>query len=109
MVEVHPENFKSIRIVATRDSNSIRMEMSRVANVSFITHDDAAATWLPGSRRRRRLADAAALLAATAAPPPRSAPGALCTWGCRVATIDGNWTGVDDNYPPNNCFPLKQD
>ena len=38
-----------------------------------------------------------------------SAPGALCTWGCRVATIDGNWTGVDDNYPPNNCFPLKQD
>ena len=43
--------------------------MSRVANVSFITHDDAAATWLPGSRHRR-LADAAALLAATAAPPP---------------------------------------
>ena len=59
--------------------------------------------------RRRRLADAAALLAATAAPPPRRAPGGLCTWGCRVATIDGNWTGVDDNYPPNNCFPLKQD
>ena len=51
MVEVHPENSKSIRIVATRDSNSIRMEMSRVANVSFITHDDAAATWLPSSRR----------------------------------------------------------
>ena len=67
MVEVHPENFKSTRIVATRDSNSIRMEMSRVANVSFITHDDTAATWLPGSHRRR-LADAAALLAATAAP-----------------------------------------
>ena len=44
------------------------------------------------------------------------AHGAPCTWnavhlgrGCRVATIDGNWTGVDDNYPPNNCFPLKQD
>ena len=52
------------------------------------------------------------------------APGALCmrralsrrrapqravaAWN-RVATIDGNWTGVDDNYPPNNCFPLKQD
>ena len=70
MAEVHPENFKSIRIVATRDSNSIRMEMSRVANVSFITHDDAAATWPPGSRRRRCLADAAALLAATVAPPP---------------------------------------
>ena len=102
MVEVHPENFKSIRIVATRDSNSIRMEMSRVANVSFITHDDAAATWLPGSRRRRTSGSHSRA-------PPRSAPGALCTWGCRVATIDGNWTGVDDNYPPNNCFPLKQD
>ena len=45
--------------------------MSRVANVSFITHDDAAATWLPGSRRRR-LADAAALLAATPPPPRRT-------------------------------------
>ena len=45
------------------------------------------------------------------------APGGLCMrWRrqaaalrCRVATIDGNWTGVDDSYPPNNCFPLKQD
>ena len=86
--------------------------MSRVANVSFITHDDAAATWLPGSRRRR-LADAAALLAATAAPHTahrRAVHLEHCALGgARVATIDGNWTGVDDNYPPNNCFPLKQD
>ena len=45
------ENFKSTRIVATRDSNSIRMEMSRVANVSFITHDDAPAALLPRTWR----------------------------------------------------------
>ena len=76
--------------------------MSRVANVSFITHDDAPAAFSAAAH----LADCACTATCAAC---TSARQQAATRRNRVATIDGNWTGVDDNYPPNNCFPLKQD
>ncbi len=66
-------------------SNSIRMEMSRLPNVSFITscsmHLDFVLQTL-----------LLLLLLPVSGRPGRD-------------TIDGNWTGVvDNNYPPNDCF-----